>query len=107
VPPRTPNRIGSDCDTTHIAILLSMVLWVMKTTVEITDSLLSEAKAYARQKGISLRQLLEESLRQTLDQRKRAPEKFHLRNCSVEGEGLTKDYTWDELRGLIYEGHGG
>lgn len=78
----------------------------MKTTVEIADSLFAEAKAYTEAHGLSFRELLEESLRSTLRQNRRAAKRFHLRNGSFQGQGLQGDLSWPEIRRRIYEGRG-
>ena len=78
----------------------------MKTTVEITDSLLEEAKGVARNRGLTLRQLIEDGLRESLRrQRPRSP-RFHLRDGSFRGEGLQDNSTWAQVRSVIYEGRG-
>lgn len=59
----------------------------MKTTVEIADPLLEEAKRVADKAGCTLRDLIELGLRQELDRRKRA-KPFKLRDASVTGDGL-------------------
>ncbi|HXR98370.1 MAG TPA: hypothetical protein VN709_11070 [Terriglobales bacterium] len=78
----------------------------MKTTLEIADSLLLEAKARARSKRMPLRRLVEEGLRLALE-RDNAPAKpFKLRDASVGSGGmLVKD--WAEIKRLNYEGRGG
>lgn len=80
----------------------------MKTTIELPDSLLSEARRVAEREGGTLRSLIEEGLRKVLaDHRKRAS--FKLRDCSVAGEGLASDVpdaSWEAIRDRIYEGRG-
>ena len=81
----------------------------MKTTVEIADSLLEEAKKLATKDKTTLRELVEQGLRRILSERKR-PKKFKLRDCSFKGNGLTPEFegaSWEQIRAAIYEGHGG
>lgn len=80
----------------------------MKTTVEIADALLVEAKRVAATDGITLRELLEQGLRDALERRRR-PAAFRLRDASVGGNGLHPDVAdglWQRIRDLIYEGRG-
>ncbi|MGD2115237.1 MAG: DUF2191 domain-containing protein [Acidobacteriota bacterium] len=81
----------------------------MKTTVEISDPVLAEAKEIARREGSTLRALMEEGLRLALDRRdtKRG---FRLRDASAGGRGLRPELrgaSWDEIRDLAYRGRGG
>jgi hypothetical protein len=80
----------------------------MKTTVEISDVLLQEAKQVASAEETTLRELIEEGLRRSLDARKqRRP--FRLRDASYKGKGLQPGVslgTWERIRELIYEGRG-
>jgi Arc/MetJ family transcription regulator len=81
----------------------------MKTTIEITDSLLEAAKRQARRDGTTLRELIEESLRRALES-KRTKRSFQLRRCSFKGKGLAAELSgasWDAIRERAYEGHGG
>ena len=32
---------------------------------------------------------------------------FKLRDASFHGDGMVKDFTWDEIMEIIYEGRGG
>ena len=77
----------------------------MKTTVEIPDALMAEAKKYAAARGLTLREVLEMSLRRTLDQ-PGGKKTFRLRKTTFKGKGqLIHD--WETIRALIYEGRGG
>jgi hypothetical protein len=81
----------------------------MKTTIDIADSLFAEAKTVAAEQGTTLRSLIEEGLRLSIARRRQAGS-FSLRDASFTGSGLRPDASleaWDEIRGLIYGGHGG
>lgn len=81
----------------------------MKTTVEITDRLLEQAKRTAAREQTTVRQLIEEGLRRVLAERRRAPE-FRLRDASFAGDGLHPDTAaggWERIREHVYGGHGG
>jgi hypothetical protein len=77
----------------------------MKTTVEIADSLLAEAKSFADTAGVSLRQVIEEGLRKVIESRPPAAQ-FTLRDGSFRGKGLRADLSWPEIRRTIYQGRG-
>jgi hypothetical protein len=74
----------------------------MKTTIEIADSLLLRAKARAREKRITLRSLIEESLAASLDQ----PEPtVRVKPVTFRGQGLHHEFadaSWDKIREAIY-----
>jgi hypothetical protein len=81
----------------------------MKTTIDIADSLLAEARAVAAREGTTVRSLVEEGLRLAL-QRHSEGEPFHLRPAGFQGDGLRPEVSlehWDQIRGLIYGGRGG
>lgn len=79
----------------------------MKTTVDITDSLLEAARREAERERTTLRALIEEGLRRVLEERRR-PMTFSLRRVTFRGEGLDPDIAgWDEVRRRSYEGRGG
>lgn len=80
----------------------------IKTTIEIADALLKEAKRVASREGTTLRSLIESGLRHELSARKQ-PAEFRLRKATVKGRGLqdgVKGASWDELRELGYTGRG-
>ena len=80
----------------------------MKTTVEISDSLLREARKLAAREGVTLRAVVERGLHRVIAETKdRAP--FKLRRASFKGKGRQEDLrdaSWDKLRDLTYEGRG-
>ena len=81
----------------------------MKTTVEITDALLIEAKRLAAREGITVRALVEQGLRQAIRERRKRTE-FRLRKATFRGEGLqpgVAERGWERARELAYEGRGG
>jgi hypothetical protein len=71
----------------------------VKITVEITDALLEEAKRVASRESSTLRELIEEGLRRSLEQR-RKKNGFRLRRASFRGKGLQPGVSpnWDRLR---------
>ena len=80
----------------------------MKTTVEIADVLLREAKRIAAKERTTVRALLEEGLRRALEEHGKKP-RFRLRDASYGQGGLqadVKEGSWERLRDLIYEGRG-
>ena len=79
----------------------------MKTTIEIQDELLTRAKSRAKNTGRTLRSLVEDGLRQVLAD-DGPKERYELPDLSVggpEGPDPLAPYSWEELRGLIYEDH--
>lgn len=81
----------------------------MKTTLEISDSLLSEARKLAARDGTTLRAIVEQGLRRFVDESRRGGA-FKLRDGSFKGNGLQPEFAdagWDEIRRAIYEGRGG
>ncbi len=80
----------------------------MKTTIDIPDALLAEAKKVAAKEGRPVRALVEESLRKLLTERKRATA-FRLRKVTFKGQGLQPHLasaTWERIRDTAYEGRG-
>ncbi|HEY7839771.1 MAG TPA: hypothetical protein VIC54_14325 [Terriglobales bacterium] len=78
----------------------------MKTTLDLPDSLLAEAKAIARERHLTLRQLMEEGLRAAMERHRHAAVPFRLRDTSRPlGEMLVED-SWPVIRAVVYEGRG-
>jgi hypothetical protein len=76
----------------------------MKTTVEITDSLLREAQEAARAQNTTLRALIEDGLRSVL-LRRGTTGTFVLRDASVPGDGLQPEFrwtSWERIRDAAY-----
>ena len=81
----------------------------MKTTIEISNSLLEEARKLAAREKTTVRALVEQGLRQVLSGRKsRGP--FKLRKSTFKGHGLQAEFTgatWEQIREAAYENRGG
>ncbi len=81
----------------------------MKTTIQISDNLLEEARKLARRDRTTLKELVEQGLRRVIAERSRR-ENFELRDASFGGQGLQphlKGASWEQIRELVYEGRGG
>ena len=82
----------------------------MKTTVEIPDSLLEEARRLASRERSTVRALIEEGLRKVVAERRHRAGAFRLRKATFRGSGLQPGVAgagWDRIRDLAYEGRGG
>jgi hypothetical protein len=95
------------------AIFISVIIHIygklvsVKTTVEIPDRLFREAKKLAAERGLPMRELIEEGLRRVVETS--APgsrRKFHLRDGSFGEGGPLIDLNWETLRGVVYEERG-
>jgi hypothetical protein len=97
-----PSDIATHTDSTiNIAI--------MKTTLDISDPLLREARKIAARERTTLRTLVEQGLRRIVAEKKRRPV-FRLRKASFKGRGLRPEFAdagWERLRDLAYEGRSG
>jgi hypothetical protein len=81
----------------------------MKTTVEISDSLLRQVRKVAEREGVTLRALVERGLHRVLAETKPG-RPFKLRRATFKGKGLQaalRDASWDRIRALAYEDRGG
>jgi hypothetical protein len=81
----------------------------MKTTIEISDPLLREARKLAEREGVTLRALVERGLNRVIGETKHvAP--FKLRRAEFKGKGMQPEFRnalWDTPRDEIYRGRGG
>ena len=80
----------------------------MKTTVEISDGLAEEVKAYMAREGVTFRSVVERGLREVLRAGREA-KPFKLRDASVGGRGVQaalRDASWERIRDAAYEGRG-
>ena len=79
----------------------------MKTTIEIADSILEQAKTIAAREGTTMRTLVETGLRYVVAERQARYSVFELRDASFDGEGIQpdlRDASWERIRDLAY-GH--
>lgn len=77
----------------------------MKTTLDISDPLLRDARKIAAREGTTLRALVEQGLRQVVAARKKRTTRFRLRDVSFTGRGLRpelRDATWEQILDLSY-----
>ena len=81
---------------------------VMKTTIEISDSILEKAKQLARDQNVTLRSLTEEGLKKVIEERSvRKP--CRVKPVTFRGKGISHEFqgaTWTRIRDAAYEGHG-
>jgi len=80
----------------------------MKTTLEISDSILSKAKQLAREQNVTLRSLAEEGLRKVIEERT-ARRPCPIKPVTFRGKGLSQEFqgaTWQQIRDAAYDGHG-
>ena len=80
----------------------------MKTTIELADDLVADAKRYAARQGVTLRSVIEDGIRMKL-RAERSRVTFRLRDATVKGSGLQPEFDgvgWTVLRDAIYEGRG-
>jgi hypothetical protein len=80
----------------------------MKTTIELPDELVKQARLVAKQEGSTLRALVEEGLQRSLGAR-RAAALRQLDFPTYGTSGLTREFEgapWSRLRDEIYRDHG-
>jgi hypothetical protein len=80
----------------------------MKTTIELPDTLIEQARRVAQREGATLRALIEEGLQRSLEARRQAARR-QLDFPSYGGGGLTDEFQgapWSRIRDEIYREHG-
>jgi hypothetical protein len=81
----------------------------MKTTIELSDAALAEARRVAEREGTSLRALVEEGLRRVLADRRARRGGFRLRRATFKGKGVSPEFEgerWPAVRDAIYRERG-
>jgi len=76
----------------------------MKTTLDISDPLLRDARKVAAREGVTLRSLVEQGLRRVVAEKQRKPT-FRLRQVTFRGNGLRpelRDASWQQILDLSY-----
>lgn len=81
----------------------------MRVTIKIQSELHRRAKEIARKEGTTLRALVEEGLRSSLASRAKPHRqgKFRMRTCKGKVQPGIDFSNWEQIRAIIYEGHGG
>lgn len=82
----------------------------MKTTVDISDTLLQRLRTRAVKDRTTMRELFDAALRQFLAPGRPRNGKFKLRDGSFRGPGSAPgilEGDWEKIREIIYEGRGG
>lgn len=91
---------------THIRWAINVA--AMKTTLDISDPLLRDARKIAAREHTTLRALVEQGLRHVVASKKRRTA-FRLRAVTFGGRGLQpglREGGWEKIRNLIYENSG-
>lgn len=73
----------------------------MRTTIRIDDQLMAEIKQYAARTGKTLTSVIEDALRQMLDQNKKASEREPVRLFTVHGNGTLPGVDLDDSAALL------
>jgi hypothetical protein len=77
----------------------------MRTSFDLPDPLLAEAKILANKRKVPLRDLIEEGLRMVLAQQRKSAKPFKIKDCSYGSLGLVEGLTWgdwDRMSELTY-----
>jgi hypothetical protein len=81
----------------------------MKTTIDIADPILRDAKRLAARRKTTLREVVEQALRDLIAKERERPQKVVIETRTFKGQGLQPGLSWDDwstLRDLSYEGRG-
>jgi hypothetical protein len=77
----------------------------MKTTIEISDPLMGEARALAAERDQTVREIVEEGLRMVIEA-KRHQKKFRVPDHSVSGKGLQPGLSYDDWGSVLELAYG-
>jgi hypothetical protein len=94
--------------TIAVQIVVPVQKVALKTTIDISDSLLRRARRLAAREGVTLRTLVERGLHHVVAE-SRGGRPFKLRRASFKGTGLQsefRDAKWDRLREAVYKNRG-
>lgn len=86
---------------------MGYLLAPMKTTLDISDNLLSHAKQLAHEQKVTLRSLVEEGLAKTLREHAQR-QKQDIQPVVFSGKGLNPDFqgkSWQTIRNAAYGEH--
>ena len=81
----------------------------MRTSVELPDALLQQARELARARKTTLRALLLDGLRTVIERHQQSRRSYRLADCSYGEGGLVDELAptdWDAIRDRSYEGRG-
>jgi hypothetical protein len=81
----------------------------MKTTFDLPDPLLDEARAVAARRNTTVRALVVAGLRKVIDESRQPHRPFELPRASVPGQGLqpgAQGLSWAQILESTYEGRG-
>ena len=87
--------------------ILNDIVSNMKTTIDISDQLLKEAKKLSAKRKITLRSLVEQGLRDIIA-KQNEDKKFKLRKASFRGNGLQDEFrgeSWQKIRSTAYHSY--
>lgn len=92
--------------------MLGHVIWVthMKTTIEIADGLLRQARRLAARRRTTLRAVIEDALREAIAREGAGEAAGAIRTHTFRGQGLQPGLSWADwaaVRERAYEGRGG
>ncbi len=74
----------------------------MKTTIELPDQLAKQIKAYAAERGLSMREVHERALRSLLTAPQGSSSGFRLKTITTDGKGIQVADGWPSIRSMIY-----
>ncbi len=78
------------------------MLLCMRTTIQLDDQLLTEAKKYAVESGRTLKSVIEDALRETLSRQHIQATKKPIKLKTVKGDGLQPGVDLDDSAALLH-----